>query len=89
MEQTFEEYLIQARWDFAKVAEKYPVEQHLELRTAIDSLLIAYDQVVHQALSIGTIINNEVFEHYGKPFTSGRDLWDFLTTHYNFTLKKK
>ena len=29
----------------------------------------------------------EVFKHYGKPFTSGRDLWDFLTAHYNFTPK--
>ena len=31
--------------------------------------------------------NSEVFEHYGKPLTSGRDLWNFLTTHYNFTPK--
>ena len=33
------------------------------------------------------VSNSEVFEHYGKPFTSGRDLWDFLTAHYNFTPK--
>jgi len=56
MEQTFEEYLKQARWDFAKVAEKYPVEKNLELRTAIDSLLIAYDQAVHQALSLADVV---------------------------------
>ena len=31
--------------------------------------------------------NDKVFNHYGKPFTSGRDLWDFLTEHYNFTRK--
>ena len=36
---------------------------------------------------LGAVSNSEVFEHYGKPFTSGRDLWDFLTAHYNFTLK--
>jgi allophanate hydrolase subunit 1 len=58
MEQKFEEYLKQARWDFAKVAEKYPVEKHLELRTAIDSLLIAYDQAVHQALSLGVVVKS-------------------------------
>lgn len=56
MEQTFKEYLKQSRWDFAKVAEKYPVEKHLELRTAIDSLLIAYDQAVHQALTIPDVV---------------------------------
>ena len=40
-----------------------------------------------QQLRIGAVSNSEVFEHYGKPFTSGRDLWDFLTAHYNFTPK--
>ena len=33
------------------------------------------------------VSKSEVFEHYGKPFTSGRDLWDFLTENYNFTKK--
>lgn len=80
MEQTFEEYLKQARWDFAKVAEKYPVENHLELRTAIDSLLIAYDQAAHQALSLGAVVGQseqlncdhewkvEAFNCYGMPY---------------------
>jgi len=40
-----------------------------------------------QQLRIGAVSNSKVFEHYGKPFTSGRDLWDFLTAHYNFTPK--
>ena len=40
-----------------------------------------------EQLRIGAVSNSEVFEHYGKPFTSGRDLWDFLTAHYNFTPK--
>lgn len=32
--------------------------------------------------------SNEVFKHYGKPFTNGRDLWDFLISNYNFISKK-
>jgi hypothetical protein len=57
MEQTFEEYLKKSRGDFTKVVEKYTVENHLELRTAIDTLLIAYDQAVHQSLSSGAVIS--------------------------------
>jgi hypothetical protein len=30
---------------------------------------------------------DEVFQHYGKPFTSGRDLWDFLKQHYSLIKK--
>jgi len=56
MEHTFKEYLKQARLDFAKVAEKYSVEEHLELRTAIDSLLIAYDQATDKALNIADVV---------------------------------
>lgn len=40
-----------------------------------------------KVLNITIVSNSEVFEHYGKPFTSGRDLWDFITAHYNFTPK--
>ena len=40
-----------------------------------------------EKLTMLAVSNSEVFEHYGKPFTSGRDLWDFLTAHYNFTPK--
>ena len=46
MKQDFETYLQQAREDFCKVAYKYDITDHLELRTEIDSLLIAYDQAV-------------------------------------------
>lgn len=59
-EPTFEVYLKQARWDFAKVAGKYPVEKHLELRTEIDSLLIAYDQAVHQALTRPDVVDQHL-----------------------------
>jgi len=51
MKETFEEYLKQAKRDFAIVAEKYSVAEHLELKTAIDSFLIAYDQAVFKALN--------------------------------------
>ena len=56
MEQTFEDYLKQARKDFAKVASEYTVTEHLKLRTAIDSLLIAYDQAVNKALTIPVVV---------------------------------
>jgi hypothetical protein len=55
MKQTFEDYLKQARKDFAEVAIQYTVTEHLKLRTAIDSLLIAYDQAVNQALTIPVV----------------------------------
>lgn len=51
------------------------------------ALLKVWNETVQEQLRIGAVSNNEVFEHYGKPFTSGRDLWDFLTAHYNFTPK--
>ena len=56
MEETFEEYLKQARQEFVKVANGYTVSQHLKLRTAIDSLLIAYDQATDQALTIPVVV---------------------------------
>ncbi len=36
---------------------------------------------------IHNVSESEVFENYGKPFTSGRDLWDFLSDNYDFTPK--
>ena len=44
MDKDFETYLQQARTEFCLVAHRYNVREHNELRTAIDSLLIAYDQ---------------------------------------------
>jgi hypothetical protein len=40
-----------------------------------------------QTLPIQIVSKSEVFENYGKPFTSGRDLWDFLSDNYDFTPK--
>jgi len=45
---TFETYLIHSRNDLVKVVVKYTVAEHLELRTAIDSFLIAFDQAVNK-----------------------------------------
>jgi len=46
-----ENYLKQARKDFTKVAAQYSVKDHLVLRTAIDSFLIAYDQAMDNTTS--------------------------------------
>ena len=51
------------------------------------ALLKVWNETAQEQLRIGAVSKSEVFEHYGKPFTSGRDLWDFLTAHYNFTPK--
>ena len=51
------------------------------------ALLKVWNETAQEQLRIGAVSNSEVLEHYGKPFTSGRDLWDFLTAHYNFTPK--
>ena len=51
------------------------------------ALLKVWNETAQEQLRIGAVSNSKVFENYGKPFTSGRDLWDFLTAHYNFTPK--
>ena len=51
------------------------------------ALLKVWNETAQEQLRIGAVSKSEVFEHYGKPFTSGRDLWEFLTAHYNFTPK--
>lgn len=64
MEQDFETYLQQARTEFCLVAHRYNVREHNELRTAIDSLLIAYDQAFlalrkHSVVRIADVANLE------------------------------
>jgi len=76
MKQTFEEYLKKEREYFTKITEKYSVEEHLELRTAVDSLLIAYDQAIKQALTTPDTVENlkrVLKEKYG---------WDNLDTEH-------
>ena len=42
---SFLKYIEAQRADFCRVARNYTVDFHNELRTEIDSLLIAYDQM--------------------------------------------
>ena len=41
----FLEYIKEQRNDFVRIAGTYSITGHLQLRTEIDSLLIAYDQM--------------------------------------------
>ena len=47
----FKKYLKQAREEFAYEVSKYNVENNLALRTASDSLLIAFDQATEKAIN--------------------------------------
>jgi hypothetical protein len=42
-------------------------------------------QALKRAFDLHNVSTSEVFENYGKPFTSGRDLWDFITKNYSFS----
>lgn len=56
--QVFKDYLKQARLDFIKVVQTYTVTEHLKLRTAIDSFLIAYDQATDSVI-ISLLLNEK------------------------------
>jgi hypothetical protein len=47
----FEKYLKEARQRFCKEVNKYDVSDNLQLRTEIDSLLIAFDQATEKAIN--------------------------------------
>jgi len=74
------------KWWQTQNFQKEQGEQEYTMIYEIDlpKILKAFTEHFQTAYAIS---NSEVFEHYGKPFTSGRDLWDFLTAHYNFTPK--
>lgn len=55
---SFLEYIEQQRDIFVNTAVKYTVSEHLELRTEIDSLLIAYDQMAEKLRVIYTNFEN-------------------------------
>lgn len=55
MENTFEDYLKEARQRFCNITQKYSVKDNLELRTEIDSFLIAFDQATSKALTMHTV----------------------------------
>jgi hypothetical protein len=51
--QTFEEFLAQARHEFQQFTSlNYSVDEHLKLRTAVDSFFIAYDQAVNEIATL-------------------------------------
>jgi hypothetical protein len=58
----FEKYLKQAREKFSHEVSKYTVEDNLDLRTASDSLLIAFDQATEKAINY-TRCSKELCEH--------------------------
>ena len=47
----FEKYLKEARQEFCKEVNKYNVSDNLQLRTACDSFLIAFDQATEKAIN--------------------------------------
>ena len=55
----FNKYLKEARQEFCKEVNKYTVSDNLQLRTACDSFLIAFDQATEQAIN---------YTHSCKPF---------------------
>lgn len=47
----FNKYLKEARQEFCKEVKKYTVSDNLQLRTACDSFLIAFDQATEKAIN--------------------------------------
>ena len=47
----FKKYLKEAREEFGKEVSKYNVSDNLQLRTACDSFLIAFDQATEKAIN--------------------------------------
>jgi hypothetical protein len=46
-----------------------------------------FDNVIEKQLTLTDVGWSEVFTKYGKPFTSGRDLWDWLKDNCKVVLK--
>lgn len=51
----FLKYIHEQREEFAKIALTYSVDDHLELRTKIDNLIIAYDQMAERVREIDSL----------------------------------
>ena len=79
MTQDFETYLQQAREDFCKVAYKYNITDHLELRTEVDSLLIAYDQAV-EALRKHGVVRGGDLKHYPVQAAANQNTYPVINT---------
>ena len=67
MENTFKEYLKEARQRFCKEVNKHNVSDNLQLRTECDSFLIAFDQAVDKAINF-TGSSLELKEKYSEDF---------------------
>jgi aromatic ring hydroxylase len=79
MDKEFLEYLKDERNRFVKAAVKYDTHEHNELRTAIDSLLIAYDQArekLNQPLVVNSLLEN--FPE-NRPLYKDSGLWQMRT----------
>ena len=56
----FNKYLKEAREEFCKEVSKYNVSDNLQLRTACDSFLIAFDQATEKAINYSQCCMSEV-----------------------------
>lgn len=83
MEETFEEYLKEQREDLVYQVSKYPVQLHIDLRVAIDSMLIAYDQAVEKALRPSNAIESLPNEEEVKAWVEGLPYYGSCTIEYN------
>ena len=55
-------------------------------KIALESLKNGLEELDEQ-LNLSGVSHSKVFEAYGKPFTSGRDLWDWLNDNCDIRLK--
>ena len=53
----------------------------------IDEVRNFINELKSEALNIQSVSHSKVFEAYGKPFTSGRDLWNWLNDNCEIRLK--
>ena len=83
MEETFEEYLKEQREDLVYQVSKYPVQLHIDLRVAVDSMLIAYDQAVEKALRPSNAIESLPNEEEVKAWVEGLPYYGSCTIEYN------
>ena len=58
------------------------------IRSKVTKLMMQFAEEYHQhKLTLTDVGWSEVFTKYGKPFTSGRDLWDWLKDNCKVVLK--
>ena len=67
--------------EWYKDVEKVHRKQVIELMTNFAKHYQAEQLLLH------VVSHSKVFEAYGKPFTSGRDLWDWLNANCEIRLK--